>query len=345
MRRAAARSVFEVGGAVDGEDAPLDAENGRAQVAPVASEPCSARGLSRSARPFCVRLIALLLVLDLLWLIKEGYQVLDPCAVAISAAARLVESPRLGTGGQEWPALPKIIHQQWKTSVIPAGNFARYEAQFRRLFPEPEYQHMLWTDASARELIERDFAWFLPAYDGYTLNIQRADATRYFVLWRYGGLYADLDYEPLRNFWSALPRDRVALVESPYKINEEVQNSLMSSPKGDPFWNVTFELLFARSGSHQVLSSTGPALMDAAMAAAPHANWVHVLPCENFHRVPLGAEGGGPWFQTIVRAALAYSPAVKTCGDCSRRDECHYGIHHNAVSYLKLSSVLNYFTR
>merc|ERR1712051_954255 len=100
---------------------------------------------------------------------------------------------------------------------------------------------MLWTDENGRELIESDYPWFLEIYDGYQFGIQRADAVRYFILHKYGGLYADLDYEPLVNFWDHLPQDRVALIESPYQYNEMVQNSVMSSPKEDPFWMTIFD--------------------------------------------------------------------------------------------------------
>ena len=54
------------------------------------------------------------------------------------------------------------------------------------------------------------------SYDGYTHPIQRADAARYFILFVHGGLYADLDYEPLINFWFALPATKPGFIESPY---------------------------------------------------------------------------------------------------------------------------------
>ena len=58
-----------------------------------------------------------------------------------------------------------------------------------------------------------------------------------------GGVYADLDYEPLENFWDYIPKDKVGLVESPYLYAEIVQNSFMSSPKEDPFWLNVFDAL------------------------------------------------------------------------------------------------------
>ena len=51
----------------------------------------------------------------------------------------------------------------------------------------------LWTDEDNRELIARDFPSFLPLYDGYDVKIKRIDAVRYFYLYKYGGVYMDLD--------------------------------------------------------------------------------------------------------------------------------------------------------
>lgn len=157
---------------------------------------------------------------------------------------------------------------------------------------------------------------------------------RYFILYMYGGMYADLDYEPFVNFWDALPSDRVSFVESPYWMNERVQNSLMSSPARDPLWNVTFEVIYERRHNPRVLKSTGPSAMDAVIDRAGE-NMVHILPCQNFQRIPLGEAGiNTPITARLSRAFQARTPLVKTCGDWSRRDDCQFALHHNAITYM-----------
>ena len=102
---------------------------------------------------------------------------------------------------------PKIIHQQWKTANIPHGTiFFEVSPKVERALPRARYTHMLWTDKNGRELIKNHYPFFLEAYDSYRYGIQRADAVRYFALHFYGGLYADMDYEPIANFWDYLPR-------------------------------------------------------------------------------------------------------------------------------------------
>ena len=232
------------------------------------------------------------------------------------------------------------LTQQKKNKDIPEGKYLDWHRKFKELFPEPEYTHMIWTDESARELIAKDYPFFLEAYDSYEFNIQRADAARYFFLHKHGGLYADLDYEPLVNFWQHLPKDRVGLIESPYQYNEKLQNSLMSSPKGDPFWIETFKLLDERKAK-PVLQATGPMFLDAMMRRAkePFA----FLPCENFQRLPLHLsreEEVSPFMSQLHRELLGRLAPMKFCGDYHATDTCQYAKHHNTASYLSDTGVL-----
>jgi hypothetical protein len=253
----------------------------------------------------------------------------EPCAVAVETLEKFAKF-----SNAETKTLPKIIHQQWKTEVIPKGPFTEFRAKFKELFPEPEYTYMLWTDESARELIKNDFAFFLEAYDNYKYAIQRADATRYFALYKYGGLYADLDYEPLINFWKFLPQHRVGLVESPYVFGEKTQNSLMSSPARDPFWNTSFQVLLERRNMEGVLDSTGPVFLDNVQARVAESSYAR-LPCENFQRMPLGINlkyDLSPYYVRMNREIKSRLIPMKYCGDF-HDNLCQFGRHHNSVVY------------
>lgn len=226
--------------------------------------------------------------------------------------------------------IPKIIHQQWKNDVVPK-KFMKWKDKWIQYFPEPEYTHMLWTDTNARELIAKHYPWFLQIYDEYEYNINRADAARYFILHHYGGIYADLDYEPTTNFYNYLPQNQVGMVESPYYWNEKTQNCLMSSPQNDPFWIDLFTVLTKNARKKEVLEATGPILLDQAMEYSSHPSYI--LPCENFQRVPLGEYDQTLWTTIYDREIMfRLKPIAKNCGYYSN-DQCHFGKHHNTVSY------------
>lgn len=126
------------------------------------------------------------------------------------------------------PPVPKLLHQTWRDKDVPEKWRAAQEA-CRKL--HPDYEYKLWTDAEAEEMIATKFPWFIDTYRGYTHNIQRADALRYFVLYEYGGIYLDLDIKCtksldfLRNFNFTAPKT--------YPIG--LSNDLMVSAPKDPF--------------------------------------------------------------------------------------------------------------
>ena len=98
-------------------------------------------------------------------------------------------------GSWRWHALgsqSKQIHQTWKTKQVP-GQLKSFCQGWQDMHPDWTYR--LWTDEDNRRLIEEQFPWFLQTYDRYPYNIQRVDAARYFILYKFGGLYVDIDYK------------------------------------------------------------------------------------------------------------------------------------------------------
>jgi len=172
--------------------------------------------------------------------------------------------------------IPKIIHQT-APSDKNKWDPLWFECQktWKKHFPSPEYEYILWTDEDLENLIKTDFPSYLQIYKGYKKNIQRIDMARYFILYKYGGIYADMDYMTYQNFSHLLP-NKISIVESPYKNNEHIQNSLMISPKHQDFWLNVIEKSKTRLNEENVLKSTGPALISDVYFE--NTNLVNVLP-------------------------------------------------------------------
>lgn len=136
--------------------------------------------------------------------------------------------------------IPRIIHQMYKTTTIPPHWQPSPEAWKRY---HPDYQYIFWTDAKLRAFISDYAPWFLPTYDNYSEPIQRADVSRYFLLYFYGGIYADLDMEPLQSFEGLLRTfddqegTQVYLSETPNGFKSgSITNALMISKPYAEFW-------------------------------------------------------------------------------------------------------------
>jgi len=157
--------------------------------------------------------------------------------------------------------IPKIIHhicpndfKKWHPTWLLC-----YESWIR-LYPKPEYTHMHWDNEELLEFIEKNYPWFTEIYKGYDVNIKRYDISRLFLLYHYGGIYADMDYMVYKNFFNELPDGIVSIPESPYKWNEHIQNSLMMSPPKHPWWLLVIDEAYNRK-TWNVFSATGPQLL------------------------------------------------------------------------------------
>eukprot|EP00906_Rhabdomonas_costata_P018701 RCo027276 len=86
---------------------------------------------------------------------------------------------------------PEIFHQIWISANPLPPNWADAHQTWVQL--HPTWTPMEWNTTSCRALLQEHYPWFLPQWDEYDLYIQRADVCRYFVLHRFGGVYADYD--------------------------------------------------------------------------------------------------------------------------------------------------------
>jgi mannosyltransferase OCH1-like enzyme len=177
--------------------------------------------------------------------------------------------------------IPKIIHQ-----TAPSNKdkwhpiWFEYQKTWHKYFPSPEYKYVLWSDDDLENLIKYDFPSFYPIYINYNKNIKRIDIARYFILYKYGGIYADMDYKCFKNFYDLLPQDKISISESPYPNNEFIQNALMVSPAKHPFWLKVIEEAKNRT-NYPVLVATGPVLLSDMYF--DNVNDINVLPVHTWN--------------------------------------------------------------
>jgi mannosyltransferase OCH1-like enzyme len=91
--------------------------------------------------------------------------------------------------------IPKILAQTWKSADLPTPA-AELQRGWRSL--NPDFAYRFYDDAQCREVIAETFPQHLAAYDSLPHSVMRADLFRYAVIYRNGGVYADIDMECLR---------------------------------------------------------------------------------------------------------------------------------------------------
>ena len=148
-----------------------------------------------------------------------------------------------------------------------------------------DFEHIMWDNEDIEKLISEDYPWYLDIYNSYDRNIKRYDVARLLILYKYGGIYADMDYVVYKNFYELMSPDKVSTPESPFKLHEFVQNALFVSPKEHVFWMICLDESLNRTHLLSVLDATGPKLIsDVYYEYLPICkNLVDVLPCEIYN--------------------------------------------------------------
>ena len=200
-----------------------------------------------------------------------------PPSASLQQLFAAVERQRPARQGR---TIPRILHQTAKSCDLPhsARNWhARCESKLGS-----SWQHALWTDEDNMRLMERQFPAFWGMYQRYNMDIKRADAARYFILYLYGGIYMDTDFTCLRDLTPLLeasagdvvlgirgknisgrtgPRSTIN-----FSASFEVPNAFMAAPPGHPF--IAFVIGHLRAlEALSVLRSTGPSMLTGALKA------------------------------------------------------------------------------
>lgn len=89
--------------------------------------------------------------------------------------------------------IPKKIHQIWLGSPLPE-KFKYFTQTWQHYHPDWEY--ILWTDADIAKLNLVN----QKSYDAAINYAERSDIARYEILYRFGGLYVDTDFECIQPF-------------------------------------------------------------------------------------------------------------------------------------------------
>jgi len=88
--------------------------------------------------------------------------------------------------------IPKLIHQCWFGDEPIPVQFQAWAAKWRELHPDWDYH--LWTHETARPMLKN----LGRVYDKVSLPVSKADLTRLELVYQLGGVYADMDVEPIK---------------------------------------------------------------------------------------------------------------------------------------------------
>ena len=182
--------------------------------------------------------------------------------------------------------ITKIIHQTApndKNKWHPIWETC--QKTWQKHFSFPEFKYKLWNDDDLYELIKNYFPQYIKLYNDFGNDIiLKVDFARYAILYKYGGIYADMDFMCKKNFYNQLTNNLI-IVESSAS-SEIVQNSLMASPPNDKRWLKVMDncknYFYEFKKKNKNVSITGKNVIDISgprlLSRALDMNSIQILP-------------------------------------------------------------------
>lgn len=163
-------------------------------------------------------------------------------------------------------AIPKNIFQTFKTSNLPW--ITRFYIN-RMKKKNPGWNYEFYDDARILDFFEKEFPQeYLKAYKSLTIGAAKADFFRYAVLYKFGGLYLDIDsyeYTPLDQFI----KDSDSAIISPEGNPGLYCQWALIFDKNHPFLKRTLEKVLDNIQTHRypndVHRTTGPTVYTEAV--------------------------------------------------------------------------------
>ncbi|PAA90053.1 hypothetical protein BOX15_Mlig033812g1 [Macrostomum lignano] len=186
--------------------------------------------------------------------------------VLISKPAAETKIPRTPAG------VPKIIHFVYRDANV----LAPYrEALQTCVTKNPDWQVVLWTDQAIKAFMQKHFSSHMKVFESFPHKIQRSDAIRYLILYKYGGLYMDLDmtcHAPLLPSLAPhscfLDSERRHQTQFLHGRQYSAMNSAMGCTPGHPFFRQVIRFVFRPSTAKRnflfpvsIFSTTGPEML------------------------------------------------------------------------------------
>jgi mannosyltransferase OCH1-like enzyme len=210
--------------------------------------------------------------------------------------------------GMVLDAIPCIIHQIWLGSPLPAA-FKAYQASWQQ--QHPDWHYLLWADAQVAQLslINQDL------FDAADNNGEKSDILRYELLYQFGGLYVDVDFECLKPFDELQKFDFYIGIQPFDTDHVQVGIGLIGAKKHHPLLAQMIALLRFTRDQQQIIKRTGPQAFTCLLSLTKHVTTRDlILPASYFY--PRG------YTQTKDEPAVWLKPES-------------YAVHHWAGSWLK----------
>ena len=167
--------------------------------------------------------------------------------------------------------IPKIIHQTAPTKKDHWHPlWFKCTQSWKNQFSG--FEHIMWDDQEIDDLVKQHYPKYWEMYSKFPAHIMKIDFVRFCFLHKFGGIYADMDVYCYKNFYAEL-LNNVYLLENPMG-NDSIENSMMVSEAGHPFWIECMDLALER---FEYIKSKNPNYLDNVKIASTDKEFGRLL--------------------------------------------------------------------
>lgn len=138
--------------------------------------------------------------------------------------------------------ISKYVFQSWKTRDLPPELMQHRD---RMIAKNPDYQYELYTDAEMDQFVNQNYSGTIAnCYNSLNIMVARVDFWRYLVLYKFGGIYLDMDSE----------------ISLPLNTLIRENDRAIITKEGNPYFFVQWCMMF--EAGHPILKSVIDVIVD-----------------------------------------------------------------------------------
>jgi len=187
--------------------------------------------------------------------------------------------------------IPKIIHQIYYDPAGVPEDLVILSQTWKDKHPTWEYR--FWNKIAVEQFIDSHFQDLFPLYHSFPFDVQRWDFVRYLILYHFGGLYVDFDYECIEPLdcllWNSSCCMGLEAVQHAVYQNKSLLlgNALMATVPKHNFFDCIIKNISDKVGEQLytykaglVLETTGPFMINRVYDAYERKDEITLLPAE-----------------------------------------------------------------
>lgn len=165
--------------------------------------------------------------------------------------------------------IPKVIHRMWldkniNNNMVAPKKYNNYIDTFNKY--NPDFHVEFWNTEKVLNLFDK-YPIIQKYYDTWINlphHIQKCDMARYFILYLFGGVYIDMDFNCYKNLSPLLNRELLLIMEPPehseiFEAGRKLYNGFIGSIPYHQFWIDWLDYIVESvKESDDVMETTGP---------------------------------------------------------------------------------------